>query len=345
MPRRPVLAMLLAWLAATAVLLAIALSIDWFPPLASTQAHEVRTLYDVLLVASVPIFVLVVTVVVTAVIRFRMRPDQEDQDGPPIHGNTLLEVIWTALPAALILGLCAYAYVVLHDIERAPARPATELHIGVLGRQFEWSFTYPRQETGSRPLTTTELWLPEGRSVRFDIASDDVIHSFWIPSFAAKEDAVPGIRTHYRVTPDRLGNYPIVCAELCGVGHSTMRSTVHVVTRSQFSAWLRRQLKPALPAGAGPQRVVALGKQVFTGPGACGACHTLADAGTNGQIGPNLNRGLKGATPAFIHQSIVDPNAVITKGYPRDVMPQNFAKTLSTQQIDALVAYLAKVTR
>ena len=116
--------MVAAGVAATAALLAVALSVHWFPTPASTRAHQVRRLYDVLLIVSVPIFVTVCVVVVTAVIRFRMRPGQEEMDGPPIHGNTLLEVTWTTIPALLILSLCVYSYVVLHDIEAAPAKGA-----------------------------------------------------------------------------------------------------------------------------------------------------------------------------------------------------------------------------
>jgi cytochrome c oxidase subunit II len=236
------MAMVAAGVAATAAMLAIVLSIHWFPPEASRQAHEIRRLFDVLLIASVPIFALVVTVVVTAVIRFRMRPGQEDQDGPPIHGNTRLEVTWTALPAALILSLCIYSYIVLRDIERAPAHGAQpELSVDVLGRQFAWTFTYPPSVTHASAVTTPQLWLPEGRSVRFNIRSSDVIHALWVPSFSIQEDAVPGMTTHYRITPDRLGTFPVVCNELCGLGHAFMRSAVHVVTPAQFAAWLRAQ--------------------------------------------------------------------------------------------------------
>jgi cytochrome c oxidase subunit 2 len=247
---RPLLTMVAAGVVGTATLLAIALSIHWFPREASSRSHEVRTLFDVLLIVSVPIFGLVVTVVVTSVIRFRMRPGQENQDGPPIHGNTRLEALWTALPATLVISLCVYAFVVLHQLERAPAGGARqELSVDVLGQQFAWTFTYPRGVTHGRPLTTGQLWLPDKRPVRFNIRSTDVIHSFWVPSFAAKEDAVPGITTHYRITPDRLGTYPVVCAELCGLGHAFMRTSVHVVTPAQFAVWLRRQGQSPSVAG------------------------------------------------------------------------------------------------
>jgi cytochrome c oxidase subunit II len=340
---RPVIAMVAAGVAVTAALLAVALSVHWFPTPASTRAHQVRTLYDVLLIASVPIFVTVCVVVVTAVIRFRMRPGQEDLDGPPMHGNTLLEITWTTIPALLIMSLCVYSYVVLHDIEAAPARGSPkQLDIGVVAQQFAWSFVYPRSVTGSAPLTTTTLELPIGRPVRFSMHSADVIHSFWVPNFAAKEDVVPGITTHVRATPDRLGTYPIVCAELCGIGHAFMRSSVSVVRPAAFAAWVKRRAAPLVPSSAGSRGLVAAGRAEFTAAG-CSACHSLADARATGTIGPNLDVGLKDKPAAFIHQCIVDPNSVAPPGYPKNVMPGNFAKTLTSTQIRALVNYLEAV--
>src|SRR5205085_5582122 len=136
----------------------------WFPPAASTQADKIDTLYDVLIIASVPVFVLVTSVIVFSVIFFRMRPGQENEDGPPIHGNTRLEVIWTAIPSLLIAGLCTYAYIVLVDIEK---KPKHEMVVQVTGQQFAWSFGYG--PAGGAQITTTELYLPEGRSVDFRI--------------------------------------------------------------------------------------------------------------------------------------------------------------------------------
>jgi cytochrome c oxidase subunit 2 len=342
--RHPNLIALACGIVASAIGIVLGLSIHWFPKIASAQAHEIHTLYDVLIIATVPIFVLVVTVVLTAVIRFRMRPGQEEMDGPPIHGNTTLEVIWTALPALLILGLCVYSYIVLTDVEKAPAATAKELHVDVKGQQFAWTFTYPKEITGGQPLNTTSLVLPEGRSVRFNINSEDVIHDFWVPDFSMKIDAVPGITTHYRITPDRLGTYPVVCAELCGLGHSVMRSTVRVVSPAAFEAWLKKAQQPTTPANATPAQANEAGKQVFAANG-CGGCHTLADAGSNGQIGPNLDDVLKGQTDAQIKEDIVDPNKEIAKGYGPDIMPQNFGQTISPTDLDALVSYLKEVTQ
>src|ERR1700693_2420697 len=224
-----------------AVALGILLSylIHWFPPQASLQARNTDRLYHVLVIASIPIFVLVVTVVLYCVWQFRMKPGEELKDGPPIHGNTRLEVFWTALPAVLLLGLVGYSFVVLHENE---AKPAREIRIGVTAQQFAWTYQYPPSVTGGAPLNSYQLYVPKGESVYFNLHSKDVIHAFWIPAFRVQEDVVPGITTHWRATPDRVGSYPIVCNLLCGVGHSTMRSKVHVMPEAEFKSWLKSEL-------------------------------------------------------------------------------------------------------
>ncbi len=229
-----------AALIATAAGIALSYQIHWFPVQASTQAKNTDRLYHVLVIVSVPIFVLVVTVILFSVWQFRMKPGEELKDGPPIHGNTRLEVFWTAIPAALLLGLVSYSFVVLHENEKKPAG-VPEIQVGVTGQQFFWDYEYPSSVTGGAPLKSYQLYLPEGDSVNFNMRSKDVIHAFWIPAFRLQEDVVPGITTHYRATPDRIGSYPVVCNLLCGAGHSLMRSTVHVVPPAQFQAWLKSQ--------------------------------------------------------------------------------------------------------
>jgi cytochrome c oxidase subunit II len=179
-----------------------------------------------------------VTVILYCAWQFHMKPGEELKDGPPIHGNTRLEVFWTAIPAILLLGMVGYSFVILKDNEK---KPAHEIQIGVTGQQFVWTYQYPPSVTGGAPLNSYQLYLPEGESVYFNLRSKDVIHAFWIPAFRLQEDVVPGITTHWRATPDRLGSYPVVCNLLCGLGHSLMRSTVHVVPPAQFRAWLKAQ--------------------------------------------------------------------------------------------------------
>jgi cytochrome c oxidase subunit 2 len=332
---------------ASALGIVLALLINWFPVSAATQAKPIDTLWDVLLIVSVPIFVLVTTVVLYSVYRWRMRPGEELLDGPPIHGNTRLEIVWTALPAILLVALCSYAYAVLHDIEEAKA---DTMEVRVVGEQFAWTFFY---RDGGKELASHNLYLPLNRPVHFTIQSKDVLHDFWVPAFRVKKDAVRGINTDVRATPNRIGTYPVVCAELCGLGHAAMRASVHVVQPQQFNAWLGR-LRSAGQAGAstggggGGAQASTDAKTLFTTaaqPVACGSCHTLADAGTTGTTGPDLDQVLKGKPAAFIKQSIEQPNAVIAKGYTPGIMPQTYAQSLKPAQVNALVKYLQEVTK
>jgi cytochrome c oxidase subunit 2 len=335
-------------LVASAAGIALALLIHWFPVSASTQAKPIDTLWDVLLIVSVPIFVLVVTVVLYSVFRWRMRPGEEFEDGPPIHGNTRLEVIWTAVPAMLLVALCSYAYVVLHNVEEAKA---DTMQVRVVGEQFEWTFYY---RDGGRDLMSHELFLPVNRPVHFLIQSKDVLHDFFVPAFRVKKDAVRGITTDARATPNRVGTYPITCNELCGLGHAAMRASAHVVQPRQFESWLGKLRAGGETAttggggGGGGGGGTTDAKTLFTQaaqPVACGSCHTLAQAGTNGTTGPDLDKVLKGKSAAFIKQSIEQPDAVIANGYSAGIMPQNYAQTLKPAQLSALVKYLSEVTK
>jgi cytochrome c oxidase subunit II len=328
---------------ASAAGIGLGLLIDWFPTAASEEAGPIDTLWDVLMIVSVPIFVLVVTVVLYSVWRFRMRPGEELKDGPPIHGNTRLEVVWTALPAIILVALCSYAYVVLHDIETAEA---SEMKVRVVGEQFTWTFYYPG-EGGGKEIASSQLYLPKGKQVRFDIQSKDVLHDFWVPAFRQKVDAVPGLTTHIRVKPIKTGTFPVVCAELCGLGHAVMRQSAHVVSPVAFDKWMADQKAKAAGGGqaGGGGGAAPDGKTLFASGAApaCGSCHTLADAGASGTIGPNLDKVLKGKDAAFIQQSIEDPSAEVAKGFQDGIMPNNYKDTLQPEEIKALTDYLVKV--
>ena len=369
--------MILVAAVATAALLAIVLSINWFPTHASAQIGRTSTLYNVLLIASVPIFVIVETVVVYCVWKFRMRPGEELKDGPPIHGNTRLEVVWTVIPALLMFGLAGYAYTVLRANE---ANKRNAMTIQVTARQFAFEFTYPRQN--GKTVVSPILYLPKGKPVVFKLHSLDVVHSFFVPNFAEKLDAVPGITTTLRVTPDRIGSYPAECTELCGPGHSFMRAQVQVVAPSAFQTWFSKQpnngpppvgvpppsgtattatTSPSPSSSSKPtsssSSSAAAGKAVFTGSAGCSTCHTLAAAGATGTIGPNLDQRLRsdcakqaskrirGPTlQKCIHTAITNPYAYIPTGFHSGVMPSTFAKTLTSTQVSALVNFLSSAT-
>ena len=358
MRKHPIVQMLAIGVVASLIGIAVVLNIDWFPKSADSAAHPIDTLYDVLLICSVPIFVLVMTVAIYSVVKFRARPG-DMSDGAPIHGNTRLEVIWVTIPFLMVTGLAIYGWVVLNNVE---AKPKNERIVNVVGQQFTWHFQYaksgngdpgPCGGNGQNQITTNQLELAKDEHVYFRICTKDVIHSFWVPEFRLKSDAVPGQDTHIRVKPTRLGNYTVVCAELCGLGHSTMRVPVHVVEPRQFAVWLRRQSQPA-PApggggggGGGAQNIDAA--QIFSAQG-CGGCHKLAAAGGTGTVGPDLDQlkaaaakfgKQQGETPQqYVKDSIVDPGKFVVPGFPNGVMPSDFGQKLSSAQVDALVKYL-----
>jgi cytochrome c oxidase subunit II len=334
--KHPIARMLGIGVAASLVGIAITLLIDWFPEDGSGAASDIDTVYDVLLICSVPVFVLVMTIAIYSVVRFRAKPGDMG-DGPPIHGNTRLEVIWVTVPFIMVSVLAVYGWIILEDIE---AKKQNEMVVRVTGQQFTWSFEYP-----SEKVKTKELVLPVDRPVEFKIRTNDVIHSFWVPQFRLKSDAVPGLTTAIRLTPERTGNYEVVCAELCGIGHATMRQFVRVVPASEFDDWVSKQREAAGGGGAGGdggggggEAATPDAEEIFASAG-CAGCHTLAAAGATAKVGPDLGK-LGDVEAKFIRTSIVDPNAEIEKGFKPDVMPGNFADRLSQEEIDALVKYL-----
>jgi cytochrome c oxidase subunit 2 len=165
-----------------------------------------------------------------------------------------------------------------------------------------------------------------------------VIHSFWVPEFGQKQDAVPGLVTKLVITPKRLGTFPVICTELCGLGHALMRSEAEVMTTAKFAEWAKRQ--NAGTGGGGPSA-----KTLFVSNG-CNGCHTFKPAGANGKVGPDLDKLAEEAQRAgkpldeFIRESIVNPDAYVEPGYPKGLMPGTFAG-LPQAQLDALVKFLA----
>jgi cytochrome c oxidase subunit II len=343
--RRPALGMAILSSVATLIGIVVVLEIDWFPTQASSGADDIDTLYDVLLIASVPIFVGVMSVALYSVFAFRAKPG-DLSDGAPIHGNTKLEVIWVTIPFIMVTALAIYGWVVLDDIE---AKQPNTLTVDVTGQQFAWSFAYPGEKVKSNQLV-----LPKGRPVNFRIHTKDVLHDFWVPEFRLKSDAVPGLTTHVRTTPTRLGRYDVVCAELCGIGHATMRQAVRVVPPREYDKWIADRKSTAKDGGVAKAGgdAAAAGKQLFTDSG-CNACHTLSDAGSTAKIGPELNdiaaqaakygKAQKQTAAEYVKTSIEDPGAFTVPNFGKNVMPRDYKKQLSPEEIDTLVKYLLSV--
>ena len=212
----------------------VAVLFQWLPTSATEEFDRIQDIYWFATWMSVVIFALVAAVVVYSVWKWRVPPD-DDAEGPPIHGHTGLEIAWTAVPAILVIALGIVSAVVLS--ENGQARDDA-IQVTATGQQFAWKFEYP-DLLGD--FESGELVLPVDKQAVFTMEAVDVIHSFWVPNFGQKMDAVPGIETTINVTPTRTGEFAVVCAELCGLGHATMRAKARVVTQDEFDQWIEEQ--------------------------------------------------------------------------------------------------------
>jgi cytochrome c oxidase subunit II len=332
MRRGSIFALLGIGVVAGGIAAAVAVLPTWLPPDASKERGRIDFVFWFTIVICIVIFSLVVAVLVYSILKFRAAPD-DDSDGPPIHGHTGLEITWTLVPTVLVTAIGIVSAIAL---SRDDAIAKNALHIDVIAQQFTWTFKYP----DANGLTSSTLMLPNGREAVLDFQSRDVIHAFFVPEFRENMDIVPGLTTTINVTPTRIGTYPVICNELCGLGHATMRSTAQVMTPTAFDKWLKGQSK----AVTSPSPATA-GAAVFKNNG-CAACHTLTAASATGKIGPDLDklpadaRQAKQPLASFVRTSITDPNAYIQPGYPKNVMPETFGKAIPKQQLDALVTYL-----
>lgn len=229
--RLPIVKMLLATLAGTVVISAVMLSINWDGQEASTAAPKIDDLLNVMIVISSFVFSLVMVMLFYALYKFRAKPGDES-DGEPIHGNTRLEIAWTLIPTIIVLFGGAYSWKVLNDIEDKGSNPMT---IDVFSQQYAWSFAYPGK---GNKFIEGEMHVPVDRTIQFKMHAQDVIHSFWVPEWRIKKDNVPGITTTAIVTPDKVGTYQLVCTELCGFGHASMRAKVVVESAPKFEKWV-----------------------------------------------------------------------------------------------------------
>ena len=236
---RLVVIALLAAAAATAV----ALFIPWLPDLESKEGERIDFVIWFTVAICIGVFSIVAAVTIYSVVKFRARPD-DDSDGPPIHGHTGLEIAWTAVPTVLVTAIIAVSTVALAENGKLKS---DRLEVDVTAQQFAWTFKYP-QYGG---FSTNELRLEEGRQVELNLRALDVVHSFWVPEFRQKQDAVPGIVTHVGITPTKVGARTVICAELCGLGHALMRAPVVVMKKADFERWARSQQQQGTPGAAG----------------------------------------------------------------------------------------------
>ena len=303
-----------------------------FPPAASTAAPQVDALFWFLMATSAFFAVLIAALVITFAVRFRRR--SEDEVPAPNHGSLLLEIGWTIVPLGLAMVMFLWGAVVYFDLSTPP--PDSE-EIYAVGKQWMWKFQHPN---GRREIN--ELHVPVGRPIKVLVSSEDVIHSFYVPAFRVKMDAVPGRYQYAWFEATKPGRYHLFCAEFCGTEHSRMVGSVIVMEPADYQAWLAAAPAP----GAGQTQVssAASGEALFTELG-CHTCHKPDGSG----LGPHLagvlgtERSLKDggtvmADEGYFRESILNPQAKLVEGY-LPVMP-TFQGRVNEEQILQLLAYV-----
>jgi cytochrome c oxidase subunit 2 len=243
---RDVFSVFVLWVLFSAVGLAVVTLYKPFPVAAAEEALIVDGAFTFLTYLAVPIFSLVIAMLVYSGLRFRMG-GTPSEDGPPIRSNRSFVVSWIIVSTVLTIVVIIHPGITgLNEIRASENKPA-DILVEVEGQRFIWTVTYPQYGVFSRK----EMVLPVGEHARFNVTVSEnmpaVLHSFWIPAFRIKIDAVPGITTRAAATPIKTGtfdedaNFRIQCAEMCGIAHNSMRLPVRIVERSEFDSWLAEQ--------------------------------------------------------------------------------------------------------
>lgn len=237
--RRHLLTAGAVWVVLSVIGVIVVTGIQIIPVIASREAAIENSAFVVLTAASVPVLMFVVVALAYTALRFRAT--SETVDGPPIHGHTAFQGVWLGISLILVLFLFVYGAIGLVEIRGAQT---ADYEVQVEAEQWAWHFEY-----ADKGVDAAELHIPVDRRVHLIIKSDDVIHSFWVPAFGVKQDAVPGRPTQIYLTATQTGTFPGMCAELCGLGHTGMTTTVVVSDQAALDAWLSQQ-PVAQPSGS-----------------------------------------------------------------------------------------------
>lgn len=249
------------------------------PVAASPEAEAVDGIFQLMMTVATGLFLLIEGLLIYSAIRFRQKPG-DDSDGPPMEGNVSLEIVWTAIPTVIVLIISIYSFEVYNamgglnpaaskdagpqqvaedtsskeglqgliasasnylalGIGESPGNQAknlTSLSVSVNAIQYAFLFTYP--DSG---VVSGELHVPVGQPVKLNIEAGDVIHAFWVPELRLKQDAVPGRETQISFTPERVGEYPVICAELCGPYHGAMKTQLIIESPEEYENWIKEQ--------------------------------------------------------------------------------------------------------
>lgn len=292
------------------------------PDSATPSGRSINELYWIVMSILIVIFLLVEGALVYFIVRFRRkRGTPADADGPQIHGNTRLELVWTGIPLVILIALIVVTIVKVPSVQAEPGPDEDPVVVRVDGKQFFWQYTY---ENGVVAVDT--LVLPVGQPIELVINANDVIHSWWVPELTGKLDAIPGRTNTMHFTIEEEGVYRGQCAELCGAQHAVMYTTVKAVSPAEFEQWLRERAEDQ--AGDG----LLLGAETWQG--ACAKCH--GELG-QGDYGPAIAGNSTLADPAALGALLANgQNTAALAGY----MPK-VSEGWADGQLEALIAYIA----
>jgi cytochrome c oxidase subunit 2 len=301
----------------------------WFPPQASTTAHDIDSLWFFIYWICIFFFVIIVAVMLWFVVKYRRRPGHTEQPSP--HHNTPLELTWSVGPLILSLFIFYEGFAGYLDLT---IQPANCYEIQVTGQKWKWLFTYPDGHVDE------VLHVPGDRPTHLIMSAEDVIHSLYIPDFRVKKDVVPGRFSHLWFMPTQEGEHQVFCTEYCGTSHSNMITKAFVHPPGGFEKWLSDAAMAELNASPADA-----GKRLYGSRG-CAQCHSIdGKAGT----GPSF-KGIFGTQQPltigssvlcdenYIRESILEPQAKVVAGF-NPVMP-TYQGRLSDREIVALIEYI-----
>lgn len=295
-------------------------------------ASEQLFLMKLALYIMIGVFLVVITIFFYVIIRFRKREGQTELP-VQVEGNHKLEIIWTVIPILLLLIIAVPTVTSTFKLAKNYSNDQNSVLVKVTGHQFWWEFEYPKLGV----VTAQELYIPVGKKIQFELESDDVIHSFWVPALGGKTDNNPGLTNNMWLQADKPGTYKGKCAELCGTSHALMDFKVIAVSPEEFDKWVANMKKPAEIAFSDQAKQ---GEQVFQK--SCLGCHAVGEQG--GKVGPNLTNfgdrdlvaGIRANNKEELEKWIKSPQDV----KPGNKMPQ---VPLTDEQVSSVVEYLSSL--
>ena len=316
----------------TALLIVGMGQVHLLPTAASAQAVPIDSMFNLEFIVIAFLFSLIVVLMVYSIVVFR-RKRGDTSDARHIEGNYRLEVFWTAVPLITVLGFAYLGSWSLSETTRADPKP---LEVNVIGSQWSWRFEYP-----ALGIVSNELRLPENKQALLHLWSTDVIHSFWVPEFRVKQDALPSeeMTRDLRVTPTLLGTYAVRCAELCCLRHTYMEAPVKVLTKDDFDKWVAQETGVS-------DNPVERGQKWYTTYG-CNACHSIDGTpsvgptwkGAYGKV-ENFTDGTSTTVDdQYLQESIRQPGLRIVAGY-QNLMPENIAADMTDDQVNDVIRFI-----